>query len=102
MIFNARKKRDRHLFLIEKANERIKSKRTMDLGKAAKLVESINDENKNKAGTVSRKKSEISKKSLGFNKIGAFVSSLREKKTGDQSPNVRRNRFISEESQFAS
>ncbi len=43
MIVNARKKRDKHLILMEKANERVR-KKTMDHGTLTNLVKSINDE----------------------------------------------------------
>jgi len=47
MIVNARKKRDRHLILMDKANERIR-KKTLDPTMVGNLVKSINDEKKSK------------------------------------------------------
>lgn len=47
MIVNARKKRDRHLMLMEKANERVR-KKTLDPTLMGNLVKSINDEKKSK------------------------------------------------------
>ena len=43
MIVNAKKKRDKHLMLMEKANERVR-KKTMDHGTLTNLVKSINEE----------------------------------------------------------
>lgn len=47
MIVNARKKRDRHLMLMEKANERVR-KKTLDPTLMGNLVKSINDEKRSK------------------------------------------------------
>ena len=43
MIVDARKKRDRHLILMEKANERVR-KKTLNHGTLQALVQDINDE----------------------------------------------------------
>lgn len=47
MIVNARKKRDKHLMLMEKANERVR-KKTLDPTLMGNLVKSINDEKRSK------------------------------------------------------
>lgn len=47
MIVNARKKRDRHLVLMDKANERVR-KKTLDANLVGDLVKSIKEEKKGK------------------------------------------------------
>jgi len=79
MIVSARKKRDRHLILMDKANERVR-KKTLDAKIVGDLVKSINDEKKAKnenfkflqkisdaTGSVSPK---TNKSKIGFGRFG--------------------------------
>jgi hypothetical protein len=100
MIVNARKKRDRHLMLMEKANERVR-KKTLDPTLASNLVKSINDERKAKTENFKLNKKEsdagesasprTNKTQRGFGKIGQFVRSLKEKNSSLTKTSDKRN-----------
>lgn len=88
MIVNARKKRDRHLVLMEKANERVR-KKTLDANLVGDLVKSIKEEKKGKTSTfkilkkgsdaVESTSPKTTKNKNSFGKFGQVTKSLKEK-----------------------